>query len=160
MKTVQSRGGFRLMSPGSGRATAFWLLAFGLIGVAGVHAFEDRAGEAQLVPWHGVRVIIDYADGVEKHFNRIEWKNGMTVMDAMNAAKASTHGITFAHSGSGETAFVTQIDDLKNEGGKGRQRNWTYRVNDKLVDKGAGSYELKEKDVVRWVYSSKGLVRH
>lgn len=102
-----------------------------------------------------IPLVIDYRDGVEKHFTAIAWKEGLTVLDALAAAKASSHGITFASTGSGETTFITQIDDLKNEGARGGKRNWTYEVNDKLADRSAAVYGLKAGDRVRWSFSDR-----
>ncbi len=97
-----------------------------------------------------VKLVIDYNDGVEKHFKEIPWKKGMTVLDAMKHARKSPHGITFDYTGSGSTAFLTKIDDLKNQGGGKNSKNWILRVNKKLSTKGFGVYELNAKDVVRW----------
>jgi hypothetical protein len=105
---------------------------------------------------HTVRLIIDYGDGVQKHFTSIEWKKEMTVLDALNDAKASSHGITFQNSGSGATAFLTKIDDLANEGGGGK-RNWIYWVNTTLGDKSCGVYKLEPSDVVLWKFSGQQI---
>src|SRR6185503_11243274 len=86
-------------------------------------ALLPAPGNAQSSGEHTVRVIIDYGDGVQKHFTALPWKKDMTILDAMNEAKASPHGITFQNTGSGSTAFLTKIDDLQNEGGGGK-RNW------------------------------------
>ncbi len=102
-----------------------------------------------------IPLVIDYRDGVEKHFTAITWKAGITVLDVMTAAKASPHGITFASNGSGETTFINQIDDLKNEGARGSRRNWTYEVNGKLADRSAAVYGLKAGDQVRWSFSDR-----
>ena len=63
-----------------------------------------------------VRLVIDYGDGVQKHFTKLPWKEGATVLDALQGAANHRRGIEFKHRGTGATAFVTQIDDLKNEG--------------------------------------------
>lgn len=97
-----------------------------------------------------VRLIIDYNDGVEKHFTAIPWKKGMTVGDAMNRAKRGKHGIAYESSGSGASAFMVKIDDLKNEGGGADKKNWILRVNKKLATESFGVLELKARDVVRW----------
>jgi hypothetical protein len=107
---------------------------------------------------HTIRLIIDYADGVQKHFTALPWKKDMTVFDAMHAAKASSHGITFQHTGSGSTAFLTKIDDLQNEGGSGK-RNWLFWVNTSLGDKSCGVYKLDPADVVLWKFSSQQMKR-
>ena len=96
-----------------------------------------------------IRLVIDYNDGVEKHFTAIAWKSGMTVMDAMLAAKKHPRGISFEYKGKGATTLLTKIDDLKNEG---RGRNWLYRVNDKPADRSMGILELKAGDTVLWKF--------
>lgn len=96
-----------------------------------------------------VRLIIDYNDGVEKHFPAIAWKSEMTVMDAMLAAKKHPRGISFEHKGKGATALLTKIDDVENEG---RGRNWLYRVNGDPGDRSMGIFELKPGDTVLWKF--------
>ena len=97
-----------------------------------------------------VRLVIDYADGAEKHFTAIPWKEGMTVLDTLQFAASHPHGIKFKHTGSGATAFLTEIDDLKNQGGGSGKKNWIYWVNDQLADRSCGVYELKPSDSVLW----------
>jgi hypothetical protein len=97
-----------------------------------------------------VKLVIDYGDGVQKVFPALEWKEGMTVLDAMEKAKAPAHGITFKYTGKNETAFLTQIDDLKNEGGGKEKKNWQYWVNEAYADKGFGVRKLDKGDVVLW----------
>ncbi|MCA9124009.1 MAG: DUF4430 domain-containing protein [Planctomycetaceae bacterium] len=104
------------------------------------------AAEAEVV-----RLVIDYHDGVEKHFNAIAWKSGMTVMDAMQAAKKHPRGISFEHKGKGATVLLTKIDDVENEG---RGRNWLYRVNGDPGDRSIGIYELKPGDAVLWRFDN------
>ncbi len=96
-----------------------------------------------------IRIVIDYGDGVEKHFTALPWKEGMTVFDAMQAAKSHPRGVTFRHRGSGATAFLLQIDDKENQG---REGNWVYRVNDKLAERSFGAQELKAGDAVLWKF--------
>jgi Domain of unknown function (DUF4430) len=120
-------------------------------------AFQTIGG-AQADSEHSVRLIIDYGDGVQKHFTALPWKKDMTILDAMNEAKASPHGIAFQNSGSGSTAFLTKIDDLQNEGGGGK-RNWIFWVNTTLGDKSFGVYKLEPSDVVLWKFSSQQMKR-
>ncbi|MEO8494364.1 MAG: DUF4430 domain-containing protein [Planctomycetota bacterium] len=96
-----------------------------------------------------VRLVIDYNDGVEKRFNAIAWKPGMTVMDAMLAAQEHPRGIRFEHKGKGATVLLTKIDDVENEGSG---RNWLYRVNGKPGDRSIGILELKAGDTVLWKF--------
>jgi len=101
-----------------------------------------------------VRLIVDYGDGVQVHFTALAWREGMTVLDALTAAQAHRHGISFVHHGSGSTAMVTKIGDLKNEGGAGEGKNWLYRLNDKPGEVGAGAAKLKPADVVLWKFQA------
>ena len=97
-----------------------------------------------------VQLIVDYHNGVEKHFTRLPWSAKMTVLDAMKKAARVSHGIQFRHQGKGATAFLTQIDNLKNQGG-GRN-NWLYEINQKPAQQSFGVQELKPHDLIRWTF--------
>ena len=73
----------------------------------------------------------------------------MTVLDALKAAQAHSHGVAFTSKGSGETAMVTKIGDLKNEG---TGRNWIFYVNDKPGEASAGISAVKAGDVILWKF--------
>lgn len=96
-----------------------------------------------------VTLTIDYGDGVQKKFSQIPWKAEMTILDVMNRASKHRRGIRFKYRGSGSTAFLTQLDDLANQG---RERNWIYRVNGKLGDRSFAVYELRAGDSVLWQF--------
>ncbi len=96
-----------------------------------------------------VSLVIDYGDGVEKHFTQLTWREQLTVLDAMTAAAQHRRGIKFQHRGAGATAFLISIDDLKNEGTK---RNWIFRVNGKLADRSFGITTLKPGDTILWKF--------
>lgn len=98
-----------------------------------------------------VHLTIDYGDGVEKQFTGLAWKAEMTVFDVLVAAKQHLRGIHFEHRGSGETAFVTQIDDLKNEGAG---RNWTYQLNGKRPSVGSGVQKVQAGDRILWKFAA------
>ena len=110
-------------------------------------ALSARAADPPAEKAKTVRLAIDYGDGVEKHFTSIGWKDKMTVLDAMLAARRHPRGIRFEFKGQGPTGFLTSIDGLENEG---RGRNWTYRVNGKLADESFAVRVLKPRDVVLW----------
>jgi len=126
-----------------------WRLLVAAIVLAAPARVADgvRAADA---PVQAVHLVIDYGDGVQKVFTAIQWAKGMTVLDAMKKAQAHPRGITFKHTGAGAAAFVTRIDELKNEGAGNGQRNWLYWVNAKLADRGVGAFELQPSDVVLW----------
>jgi hypothetical protein len=96
-----------------------------------------------------VRLAIDYGDGAEKHFTALGWREGMTVLDAMKAAQEHPRGIKFQFRGSGATAFLTQIDDLKNQGSG---RNWLYRLNGELAERSFAIQKVQAGDAVLWKF--------
>ena len=98
-----------------------------------------------------VQLIVDYGDGVRKQFTKLEWKEGMTVLAALQQAAKHPRGIKPATQGSGEFTLLISIDELKNEG---NGKNWLYRVNGKLADKSCGIQKLSAGDVVTWQFSA------
>ncbi len=97
-----------------------------------------------------VQLTVDYGDGVLKQFTRLEWKEGMTVLAAVQQAAKHPRGIKPAVQGSGELTLLIAIDELKNEG---NGKNWLYRVNGKLGDRSCGIMQLKAGDSVTWQFS-------
>jgi hypothetical protein len=125
-----------------------WLLLVLAIG----HRFPNLAeGQERESSPPVVRMVIDYDDGVEKHFARIPWHEGMTVMDALDYARKHARGIQFRHRGAGATAFLTRIDDLENEG---RGRNWIFHVNGEPGDRSFAISVLKPSDTVLWKFGA------
>jgi hypothetical protein len=102
-----------------------------------------------------VRLVIDYGDGVIKTIVDLPWTKGSTVLDVMNAARVQVrpHGIDFKFSGSGSSAFLEQIDDVKNEGGGSGKKNWQFWVNTSYADRSFGVYEVQALDVVFWRFA-------
>jgi hypothetical protein len=98
-----------------------------------------------------VQLIVDYGDGSQKHFTKLEWKEGLTVLAALQQAAKHPRGIKPSVQGSGEFALVISIDELKNEG---NGKNWLYRDNGKLADKSCGIQKLNAGDVVTWQFSA------
>lgn len=112
--------------------------------------FVSGAAPADTPPT--VKLIVDYGDGVEKHFT-LPWQKDMTVLDATTQAGANPHGIKFNSSGSGATAFLAQIDDVKNQGGGSGKKNWLYWLNDQQGKAGFGAQKLAAGDVARWKFA-------
>ncbi len=108
--------------------------------------------QADEPPAKTVRLVIDYGDGVEKHFTRIAWKPKMTVLDAVELASRVKHGIKVKYRGRGETAFLMKIDDLQNEGGSRDSRSWLFSVNGKPAMKSFGIYGLEQGDRIVWKF--------
>ena len=99
-----------------------------------------------------VRLVVDFGDGVEVHFTSLAWRPGMTVLDALDAAKAHRRGVSFTSRGSGRSAMITAIGGAKNQGGGADSKNWIYYVNDKQAEVGAGARPLEAGDAVLWKY--------
>jgi hypothetical protein len=93
-------------------------------------------------------------DGAIKTITGLPWVKGSTVLDVMNAAKERPHGISFSHTGSGASAFLTRIDDVANEGGSGAKKNWQLWVNTSYAERSFGVYELQPLDVVFWRFAT------
>lgn len=101
-----------------------------------------------------VRLVVDYGDGATKTINNLSWAKGNTVLDAMKAATARPHGISFSYTGSDAAAVLTRIDDVQNEGGGNGKRNWQYWVNDVNGDRSFAVFELQAQDVVLWRFTT------
>lgn len=101
-----------------------------------------------------VRLIVDYGDGAVKTINNLAWAKGNTVLDAMKAATARPHGISFSYTGSGTSAVLTKIDDVQNEGAGAGKKSWRYLVNDVYGDRSFATFELQAHDVVLWRFAT------
>ena len=64
-----------------------------------------------------VNLVIDYGDGVQKHFPKLAWNSSTTVLGVLQSAAKHPRGIDIKVRSSGSTAFLTQIDDVANQGG-------------------------------------------
>jgi hypothetical protein len=99
-----------------------------------------------------VALVIDFDDGLEKHY-KLAADEPMTVLAALEAASKRERGIRYETKGSGEMAMVLSIDGLANEGG-GKGRNWIYWVNGQLAEKSCGVYEVRPNDVILWKFGT------
>jgi hypothetical protein len=101
-----------------------------------------------------VRLLVDYGDGTTKTIGDLAWTKGNTVLDAMKAATARRHGISFSYTGSDASAVLTKIDDVPNEGGGAGKKNWQYWVNDAYGDRSFATFELQAQDLVVWRFAA------
>ncbi|MFN3198249.1 MAG: DUF4430 domain-containing protein [Bradymonadia bacterium] len=93
-----------------------------------------------------VTLTIEGPDGKVKTLPAQAWSAGLTVQGLLDA-----HKIKYDASGSGETALLTALDGVSNEGGQGK--SWLFWVNDSFADKSFGAYTLKAGDVVKWKFA-------
>jgi Domain of unknown function (DUF4430) len=101
-----------------------------------------------------VRLVVDYGDGVIKILDRLPWLKGNTVLDVLNAGKASTHGITFKYTGHDASAFLTEIDGVTNQGGGTGAKNWQFWVNTFYADRSFAVYAVQAADTVFWRFTT------
>lgn len=120
-----------------------------------VHGLRDESPERKIdspaplangIPAEKVELTIDFGRGRQKKLEAIAWRGGMTVANAMNAAP----GVSITQKGSGQSAFVTSIDGVENQGAGGD--NWIYRVNGIIADRSFAVYDLKPGDRVLWTF--------
>ncbi len=97
-----------------------------------------------------VCLTIDYGDGAQKRYPEVPHEARMTVATALRYAKAHPRGIDYQLQGQGATSLLKQIDDVKNQGGSGR--NWIYRINGKLGKTSFALAPLQPGDVVLWKF--------
>jgi hypothetical protein len=107
-------------------------------------ASEKSGGDAAR---ERVSLTIVYGDGRPQTIDRVDWQQGMTVLDVMQAAP----DVGFLRQGAGESAFLTTINGLANEGAGGK--NWMYSVNGERGDRSFAVYELRPGDRVLWTFA-------
>jgi hypothetical protein len=122
-----------------------WFLLLGLASSHNVFAQSNAPS---------VRLVVDYGDGVLKIFDRLAWSNGNTVLDVLNAAKASTHGISFSYSGQAASALLADIDGVTNQGSGSSAKNWQYWVNTTYADRSFAVFTVQASDTVFWRFAT------
>ncbi len=153
-----------LPRPSPFAAICLWM-AFGLLATgcrekspapaSGDTKARDPAGTSSMstpLPGQTVQLVVDYGDGVQKRFTAIPWRDGLTVLDIMQAAEQQRHGITIAVRGNGEAALLTKLDDVGNEEGAAGARNWIFYVNDHMADRSLGATPVKSGDTILWKF--------
>ncbi len=129
------------------------LVLAALIIAAPGRAAGPAAGSAAGNTEQSVRLIVDYGDGAAKTVSNLPWVKGETVFDAMKAAAARPHGVSFSYTGSGDAAALTRIDDVQNEGRGAGKKNWQYWVNGVYGDRSFATFELQARDEIVWRFT-------
>jgi hypothetical protein len=127
-------------------AAIVWSRTHALREAPGDKGVEMPAIIAASDPRPKVALSLDFGGGRRIAFSAIAWRDGMTVADLISAWP----NIAINQKGAGESAFVTSIDDVENQGVDGK--NWTYRVNDQMADRSFAVYKLKPGDHVLWTF--------
>jgi hypothetical protein len=108
---------------------------------------QQPVDETIAAPANKVLLTINFGNG--QLLNSTEnWREGMTVADVLQNNRRNS----FLTEGRGETAFLTSLNGVMNEGATGR--NWTYTVNGKFADRSFAVYELRPNDHVLWTFTA------
>jgi hypothetical protein len=127
-------------------AVIIWSRAHNSREVPGQKNAEMPTPIAKSDPRPKVVLSIDYGNGRRTDFAAIGWRDGMTAADLTKAWP----NITIKQKGDGESAFVTAIDEVENQGADGK--NWMYSVNGQMADRSFAIYKLKPDDHVLWTF--------
>ncbi len=125
------------------------VLAAALLVVAVAWATRPAAGADD-----AIRLIVDYGDGASKTVANLPWAKGNTILDAMKAATTRPHGISFSYTGSGDSAVLTKIDEVQNQGGGAGKKNWQYWVNGTYGDRSFAVFALQAQDAIVWRFTT------
>lgn len=100
-----------------------------------------------------VKLVVDFGDGVERTYDSVAWVEGDSVLSLLDRLKSHSEPLTYAVSGKGDAAFVSKIDDVKNQGTGSEKKNWLFWVNGKFADRSAGVYMIQAGDEVAWKFT-------
>ncbi len=90
-----------------------------------------------------VTVEINYGDKKESKKKKVEWKEGMTALEALQySSVVTTHPVEIF-------VFVSSIDGVE---GKRGVAAWYYKVNGESAEELAINTKLKAGDVTTWIY--------
>ena len=99
-----------------------------------------------------VELTIDFGNGFRKSYPAIPAADRITVADAMQFAAEHAHATRFTTRGQQQTAFLSAIDGIENEGyGK---RCWIFYVNGKKADESYGVAKLVAGDTILWRFET------
>jgi hypothetical protein len=110
---------------------------------APIHPSPQPTGET-------ASLSIDFGNGVRKEFAALAFRHGMTVGDLMREARKFRPGLQFTQRGSGAMGFVDSLENVANEGGRGR--NWLYSVNGQGATRSFDVETLEPGAAVLWEF--------
>jgi len=110
------------------------------------------AQSSEPVAAQAVALEIDFGDG-KKQLASVPWREGMTALDVLVGAEGGSTALSVERRGEGPTAFVEAVNGQHNGGGAKADRNWLFRVNDRLSPASAGTVVVKPGDRVLWQYA-------
>ena len=116
-------------------------------------AAPPAATPAAAAATNTLALVVDFGDGAQRAYPALPFNPGMSAVDALLAARTHPRALTVETSGAAETAFVSAIDGVRNEGSGDTARNWQFFVNADFGRRGAGATMLNPGDRVTWVFA-------
>ncbi len=90
-----------------------------------------------------ITIEVNYGDEKETKTKKIEWKEGMTALEALQySSTVTSHPVSIF-------VFVTSIDGVVGKRGK---TAWYYKINRESAEELAINTKIKAGDVITWIY--------
>lgn len=99
-----------------------------------------------------VTLVIEQGEDT-RTFADIPWSPGMTVLQVMDAAEDNEVGLAFDYTGRGETAILSAIDGVENQGAGRDAKNWLYWVEGRFATKSFAVAEVRPGETVTWRFA-------
>lgn len=117
---------------------------------------SDRGsgGFPQSETGESIELVIDYGDGAQRRYPEIPWRAEMTVGAALDMISTHRHGVSYQKQGTGERAFLHQIEDAANQGAGEEAEYWLYYVNGERAQDSFAVHRLQPGDRVLWKFTS------
>ena len=96
-----------------------------------------------------IQLEIDFVGRKENLRIDVPCQPPLSVFQVLESAQEQGN-LTFESTGRGETAFISAIGGVKNEGAAGD--NWVFRVNQQLGDRGSGVFQVNSGDQLLWTF--------
>ena len=93
---------------------------------------------------------IEFGDQRDRSFANLDWHEGDTVQQLLEKARQADATFEFKQFGTGESAFVSEIDGQANEGGGETARNWIFYVNGERATVSVATQPIASGDHVAW----------
>lgn len=99
-----------------------------------------------------VTLVIEL-DARARTFADIPWTSGMTVKDVMEQAEDDAGKLSFDYAGRGETAILSAIDGVENQGAGRAAKNWLYWVGDTFATRSFAIAPVEPGQTVTWRFA-------
>lgn len=132
------------------RSLSLCVLILGVLSLFGCDSSGKSTGVQRDVGT--VSLKIDFGGDKKSEMIDVVCSPESTVLSTLERAQ-NMNKLKVKFRGSGETAFVTSIGGVENEGADGQ--NWIFLVNDELGDRSAGVFEVQPGDTISWSFGDR-----